>query len=101
LEIDNVVVYPNPYRPIKGDLQINFEITQNCKIIKVKIYTTGYRLIKQISYSGNYGAGTNHIEIESKYVDKMANGVYYIIIEAINTRNEKITSKPKAIVILK
>jgi hypothetical protein len=62
--IGNVVIIPNPYNPDKGDLKIRFEITHPCKLIKVKIYTMSFRLMKQM-IKENITVG--EIEIESRY----------------------------------
>jgi len=104
LTISNVIIYPNPYNPDnpdEGNLKIRFEITQKCKIIKVRIYTTGFRLIKQITQTENYGVGTNDVKIENRYLKDLANGVYYILIEVMNTKGGKTQSKPEVLVILK
>ena len=99
--INNVVVYPDPYNPDKDNLKIKFEITQPCKTIKIKIYTTGYRLIKQITQPRNYNSGDNNIEIEGRYINKLANGVYYLIITVKNLEGKEINSKPQILVIIR
>jgi hypothetical protein len=103
LAIDNIVIIPNPYNPYKGDrdLQINFEITQKCSIIKVRIYTTGYRLIKQITLTDNFNTGINSIEIKSRYINNLANGVYYLVVVGRNSKGEEVSSKPAMLIILK
>ncbi|MBP7791744.1 MAG: CIA30 family protein [Candidatus Goldbacteria bacterium] len=99
--ITNVVIYPNPYNPEKKDLKIRFEITQPSKLIKVKIYTTGYRMIKQIVYEGNYNAGENTETIKREYLKTLANGVYYIIIDVRRTEGDYLNSRPEELIILK
>ncbi len=54
LKIENVFIYPNPYNPDKGDLRIGIEISGNIKLIKIRIYTTGFRLIKQFIISEDF-----------------------------------------------
>lgn len=100
-KVEDVVIIPNPYSPKKGDLKIGFEITQASKTIKARIYTAGFRLIKQITQTGNYTVGTNTIEIESRYLENLANGAYYIIITAINNKGLSVNSKPTILIILK
>jgi len=97
--ISNVVIFPNPYNG-KNKLNINFMLTQNCKIIKINIWTSGFRLIKVINYL-QYNAGNNVISIENTRLAGMANGVYYLTLEAVNYENEKATSKPQVLIILK
>jgi|DewCreStandDraft_4_1066084.scaffolds.fasta_scaffold02977_18 O-glycosyl hydrolase len=100
-KIEDVVIMPNPYIPGKRDIKIGFEITQASKVIKVRIYTSGFRLIKQIAQVGNYVVGRNTIEIESRYLKNLANGTYYIVITAINNKGVSVNSKPVTLIILK
>jgi len=67
----------------------------------VRIYTSGFRLIKQIAQVGNYVVGRNKIDIESRYLNNLANGAYYIIITAINNKGVSVNSKPSVLIILK
>jgi hypothetical protein len=98
--IDNVVLYPNPYNPRIENIKIGFELTQASKVIKVRIYTGGYRLIKQITQVGNYAVGGNTIEIGSRYFKNLANGTYYMVITAINNKGVSV-SKPVILIILR
>jgi hypothetical protein len=100
LLINNVVIYPNPYNPNKGDLKIAFILSSNCKTIKIKIWTSGFRLIKTISYQ-QHNAGENVLAIESRKLSNLANGVYYVVIEAINYNSERTTSKPQILMIIR
>jgi hypothetical protein len=100
-KIEDVVIMPNPYNPGRSDLKIGFEITQASKVIKVRIYTSGFRLIKQIAQVGNYVVGRNTIYIESRYFKNLANGTYYIIITAMNNKGVSVNSKPVVLIILK
>ena len=99
--ITNVVIYPNPCNTEKENLKINFELTGKCKLIKVKIYTSGFRLIKQISQEKDYDVGKNKINIERKYIEELSNGIYYLIMEGTDVKDEKLISKPAAAVILR
>ncbi|MBP7792879.1 MAG: hypothetical protein KA120_07450 [Candidatus Goldbacteria bacterium] len=104
LKIEDVVIYPNPYNPDNpdsGDLHIGFEITQACKIINVRIYTSGFRLVKQITQTGNYTVGRNVIDIESRYIKNLANGSYFVIITAINKQGKQESSKPQILIKLR
>jgi len=100
LLIENIVLYPSPYNPEKGNLTISFDITQNVKTIKVKIYTTSYRKIKQLNYSYQ-NAGNIKLTIENKYLQNIANGVYHILIGIVNLKNEEAWSKPEELIILR
>ena len=104
LKVEDVVIYPNPYNPDNpdsADLHIGFEITQACKTIKVRIYTSGFRLIKQISQAKNYTVGHNVIDIESRYIKNLSNGSYFVIITATNKQGKQESSKPEILIILR
>jgi hypothetical protein len=101
LKVEDVVIYPNPYNPTKEDLRIKFEITQASKVVKVRIYAVSFRLIRQITQTGNYTVGENRITIDRKYLNNLANGTYYLIMTAINDRGEKADGKPEVLVVLK
>ena len=88
--IGNVVIYPNPYNTSKQDLKIKFTLEGGYKLIKVKIYTAGFRTIKQFIFEGNYMPGEHIINIERKYLYKLANGVYFLLITSQNTKSKPI-----------
>jgi len=100
LKIENLVMYPNPYNPNNQDLKINILITGQCQLIKVKIYTSGFRLIKQITYEGDY-TGEEILTIDKKYLNNFANGVYYLLITVINNNGITICGKPYNLIIFK
>jgi hypothetical protein len=101
LAINNIVIYPNPYNPDKGDLNVKFELTQPGKLIRVRIYTSGFRMIKKITQTGNFTAGGNIINIENEYLSRLANGTYYIILSVINNTGITENSKPEILIILR
>ncbi|MBP7793334.1 MAG: hypothetical protein KA120_09800 [Candidatus Goldbacteria bacterium] len=102
-EIDDVLIFPNPYNPDKGDLKISFKVTQESKTMKVKIYTMGFRKIKEIKFTDKtYEAGkTNVLKIPEKYLKDMAAGTYYAIIIAKNSEDAEVRSNPEVLIILK
>jgi len=101
--IDDVLIFPNPYNSDKGDLKISFKVTQESKTMKVKIYTTGFRKIKEIKFvDKTYEAGkTNVLKIPEKYLKDMAAGTYYAIIIAKNSEDAEVRSNPEVLIILK
>jgi hypothetical protein len=101
LVINNVVIYPNPYNPSKGNLRIRVEIEGISKIARVKIYTMGFRMIKQVTVVGNYVQGANTIDIDSRYLMKLANGTYYIVVSMVDERGKQVNSKPQVLIVLK
>jgi hypothetical protein len=100
LKIENLVLYPNPYNPTKGDLKINILITGQLKLIKVKIYTGGFRLIKQITYEGDY-TGEEILTIDKRYLNNFANGVYHLNLAFKDKQGNEISNKILKILILK
>jgi hypothetical protein len=102
LTIGNVIIYPNPCNPVKENLYVSFDVSQRVKLVKLTIYTVGYRKIKQITdVSKNYDPGEIRLTVENKYLMPFANGVYYVIIGVVNLQNEKVLSKPQKLIILK
>jgi|GEM_PF-1464380 len=100
-KIEDIVIFPNPYNPTEGNLKIRFDITQGSKVIKVRIYTSGFRLIKQITMEGEYKAGENTINIESRYLNRLANGIYYVLLVGKNREAIEERSRPVELVILR
>jgi len=76
-------------------------LTGSIKTIKVKIYTSGYRVIKQITKTGDYVSGYNKIEIENRYLMNLANGTYYLIVSAINNSGKQTSGKPVVLLVIK
>ncbi len=95
--IDNVVIYPNPYNPKKGNLKISFDAKGSIKVIKVKIYSSGFRLVKQITKQSTQ----NVMEIESRYLSGLANGAYYVTLNGIDEKGRQTNSKPVVLVIIR
>jgi hypothetical protein len=99
--INNIVIYPNPYNPDKGDLNIKFKLTQPVKTIKIRIFTSGFRLIKQITQENNFIAGQNTVVIDNRYLRNLANGSYLLVINATTSDRKQINSKPVVLIILR
>jgi len=72
-------------------------------MVKVRIYTTGYRLIKEIEFTDKiYNTGeTCTKEIPDTRLNEMANGTYYVIVFTKNSEVKETKSKPEALIILK
>ncbi|MCX8094566.1 MAG: M6 family metalloprotease domain-containing protein, partial [Candidatus Goldbacteria bacterium] len=101
LTINDVVIYPNPYNLINDDLKIKFTATQNFNFIKIKIFTSSFRLIKQIVIEDVYFPGENLLIINKKYLSQFSNGVYYFILYIKNMDGEEVRSRPEILIILK
>jgi glutathione peroxidase-family protein len=99
-EIKEIKIYPIPYN-CNEFLNVKFNITQECKKISIKIYTVGFRLVKNIERDGINNKGTIEIKIDNKYFKNMGNGVYYFVISGTNTEGKYIRGKPETIILLK
>jgi len=104
-EITDVKPYPNPVNPDKNaELRIGFKIAQTDvdKVI-IRIYTSGYRLIKEIKYEGTQAVAvaTQGIAIiETKELKFLANGTYYFYVKA-ERKGEICKTKVDKIIILR
>jgi hypothetical protein len=70
------IVYPNPYDPSKGDLNIIYNVSDSSATIKVRFYTRAFRLILEESLYPA-AAGTNKGAISAGLMNGFANGVYF------------------------
>jgi hypothetical protein len=72
-------------------------------MVKVRIFTTGFRLIKEIKFTDKtYEAGkTITMEIPEKYLKRMAAGTYYVIVIAKNYEDDEVRSSLEILIILK
>jgi len=70
-----LIPYPNPYNPEKGDLKILVQPSKDADIV-VKIYTRSYRLIIEKNFTVAAGAGT-YISISGGGMKGLSNGLYF------------------------
>jgi hypothetical protein len=70
------IVYPNPYDPSKGDLNIIYSVSDSSDTIKVRFYTRAFRLILEESLYPS-AAGINKGAISAGLMNGFANGVYF------------------------
>ena len=80
MEINNILVYPHPYSPDKGNLRIRFTITKKAHEISVKIYSASFRCVKDIKLFDAVQAGEYTAEIRSGKLKTFANGTYYFVL---------------------
>ncbi len=104
-EITDVRPHPNPVNPVKDkEVRIGFKIAQTDidKII-IRIYTSGYRLIKEVREEGAAAvliATQGYIRIETKELQSLANGTYYFYIKT-ERKGEISRTKIEKLIILK
>ncbi len=104
-EITDVKPYPNPVNPVKDpQVRIGFKIAQTDidKII-IRIYTSGYRLIKEVREEGTAAvliATQGYISIETKDIQTLANGTYYFYVKS-ERKGKSSRSKIEKLIVLK
>jgi len=101
--ISNLVVYPNPFNPEKDkEINIEFKISQqNVDKIIIRIYTSGYRLIKEEEFDKEKAiliAAQGYVRMQGLNI--LANGVYYYYIK-LHINNNEYKSKIDKIIILR
>src|ERR1035437_6975308 len=99
-EINNPVIYPNPYSLHGGGLIIGMDLTRPADRINIRIYTVSYRQIADITESG-YFLGRVKLPVPDRYLDRLANGIYYMKAAGEGYGNEKAVSKPVQLIILR
>ncbi len=101
LIVKSIRIYPHPYNPKSADdLRIRYYITQHCKEVRIKVYSSAFRLILNEVIEQNIDAGFKVSVINKQLLLKLANGLYYFIIEA-EGRDSKVRSRPEYLVILR
>ena len=82
------IVYPNPYDPSKGDLNIIYSVSDSSDTIKVRFYTRAFRLILEESLYPS-AAGINKGAISAGLMNGFANGVYFYSVFSSDKNGEK------------
>jgi len=101
-DITDIIIYPNPVNPgYSKEINIKFISTQNFSKIKMVIFTTSFRKVKEINLLDNYIAGINTAKINTKYFKNMSNGIYYYYIIFENQNGMKVRSKAEEMVIMR
>jgi hypothetical protein len=101
-EINNALIYPNPYRPGLGaGAYLGCDITRDAETIVVKVYTTGFRAIKIITIPGTIAAGRVDRHIEDKDIGNLASGVYYYSVSAVSTGKARAKAPPGVLVVIR
>lgn len=101
-EIIDTVIFPNPYVPQKGnDLIFEVDLSQDAKMISARIFTTGFRKIIYQEWPGDFTAGRVDVHVKAESLSKLANGVYYVVFDAVNKQGRKAAPKKDLLVILR
>jgi len=91
--INDLKIYPNPSF---GRLIIAYQITGSAKTVKLKVYTSAFRLVREFTYY-NQGSGV----YENLYDDFKAfdNGVYHVLLEATGTGNDSMRRVDEMVIV--
>jgi len=85
-------------------LKIGFKIAQHdIDELVIRIYTSGYRLIKEVKYEGAQAqavADLGFVSININDLKTLANGTYYFYIKALR-KGETCRSKIEKLIILR
>jgi hypothetical protein len=103
-EITDVRPYPNPVNPDKNpEFKIKFTLAQkDIDELVIRIYTSGYRLIKEVKYEGpqvtQVTAGI--VDINVNDLKTLSNGTYYFYIKVVR-KGETTRSKIDKFIVLR
>ncbi len=78
-EIKDVFTYPNPYNPKYGDINIKYSIKKHAGFIKMKIYSSSFRLLKEIEIGRELPAGSYTAVVKASEIKYLSNGTYYFV----------------------
>jgi len=99
IKITDVLVYPHPLNG-KDDIRFFFNLEKSTDSVYLKVYSSAFRLIKNVKIAGPCTAGNNYGKASKALTKELANGTYYFILEGKNG-NEKGSSKIDKLIILK
>jgi hypothetical protein len=77
------------------------DLTQDASKIKVRIYTTGYRTVKEINIPGPLDMGRVSVDVAAREFSRLAAGIYYYTVAAESSSGAGAKARPKILVIKK
>jgi hypothetical protein len=96
-EIKDILVFPHPYNSDGGNMRLRYKITKRASEINLKIYSSSFRLIKDIKIGADLYAGEHTAEVSRRKMNLLANGSYYFVIKD----DSGAASKAEKLIILK
>jgi len=88
-EIKDVFVYPHPYDARADSLKIKFTLKKRTSEVRLKVYSSAFRLIKEVEIGKALYAGTHVGQIKASQLRQLANGTYYfVLIDGEGTRSK-------------
>jgi len=98
--IGNVKIWPNPYNTASGRLNIGFTLDGDIDELDFELYTSSFRLIRDITADSSDSAGQKTAAIDNSYFSSLASGSYYFVLIA-KQAGKQIKSKAGMIIMLK
>ena len=98
-EIKDVDVYPVPYGK-KGNVYFEFTLTKSVSSVELKVYSSGYRLLKKVDVSSACVPGRKKSAVPAEEFKNFANGSYYFVLEG-DSDEGFVRSKTEKMIILK
>ncbi|PKL91535.1 MAG: hypothetical protein CVV21_08105 [Candidatus Goldiibacteriota bacterium HGW-Goldbacteria-1] len=86
----NTVIYPNPSG--NEGVTFRFSLTKSAEIIKIRIYSMAYRLVKETEIQKHCFAGSNDVKMAPDFTSKFANGIYYYVVFVTDNKGNQIKS---------
>ncbi|PKL91434.1 MAG: hypothetical protein CVV21_07570 [Candidatus Goldiibacteriota bacterium HGW-Goldbacteria-1] len=100
--ISEVMIYPNPYNSKispAGPFVI-FKLAKNAAGVSLRIYSSSFRLVKNIEFEGVFTAGLNRAHTRAEDFKNLSNGTYYFVLTA-DGASGKAKSKADKMIVLK
>jgi hypothetical protein len=80
---------------------LRFTITREAIKITLKIYTAGFRAVKEEEWDGDFPPGEVSRSVAIREFNRLASGAYYYLIIADLKQGNTVRSKPDMLIILR
>ncbi len=101
-KIIETIFYPNPYNPEKQQpVYMMFTCNRQVKKLGYRIYTVSFRLIREEEYDIPSPVNSGIVGISAEKLNKLANGAYYVQVNAVSVKGDSAKAKPRQLVILR
>jgi hypothetical protein len=95
-----ILLFPDPYGG-NGILKAGFSLTKNASKFSMKLYTSGFRRVRDFNFTGAYFAGENVSVFPGQNLSGLASGTYYFIAEAEDDTGNRAKSKIGILILIK
>jgi hypothetical protein len=93
------IPYPNPAKPGVDDIKMDVNIEKDATDVKFRMYTSGYRLIREIDL-GSRPQGIMHVDIDKAKFTGLSNSIYYFVIKSAYNDGTSGNTKPGKILLI-